>query len=263
MEKIENLINLYKNNKLAHIYLIETNDQEKLLNDFEKLFKTILENNIDLLNNPNFILIKPDGKNIKKEQVLELRRKLFLKPNISKNNLFVIFESEKLSLSSSNSMLKILEEPTENSYGFLFTNNVENIILTIRSRAQIIKINYVKNDEEFKYLDIINDYVKLILNKKEEALLYNRKLRENLVNKEETVVFVKELFAVFNTFLNVSSVNLDDQIISWFSYLKKIDYNEIYRKTKVILEILNTLNYNVNIELILDRLVIELGEENE
>lgn len=263
MNSIKNLQKLYKEKKMSHIYILETNNVSQLIKDLEDLFYEILETDVILKNNPNYIFIEPEGKNIKKEQILELRRKLSLKPILSKNNLFVIIESEKLSLSSSNSMLKILEEPYENSCGFLITNNVENIILTIRSRSQILKIKYDEQVVDFRYLSELEEYVKLLLSNKNEAFLYNLKLKERLDNKEETVVFVKELLSLFMYFLNVSSDNFEEKKFEAFSSLRELNYNILYNKTNSILAILDSMNFNVNIELILDRIVIEIGDENE
>ncbi len=257
MNNIDNLIEIYKIGKLGHSYLIETNNEEQAIKDLEKLIIILLgePNKLIINNNPNYIYIEPDGKNIKKEQIAELKRKLSFKPYLSNNNVFVVKGAEKLSPSSSNSMLKLLEEPETNTYGFLITNNLENIILTIKSRCQILRINYENDVIKFIYLDLINEYVKAILISKEEGLLNNLKLKEFLVNKEETVVFLKEFLYILTNVSKVSSK--EKELLKYLSKKQKVMIETI------LINCLERINYNVNIELLLDKLTIEMSGIND
>ena len=85
-----NLLNIYKQyreKKLAHAYLIETNNPSKLLEDIKTLIKAIncpeeyqekclncnLCNLINKNNLPSLITIEPDGTSIKKGQIEDLK----------------------------------------------------------------------------------------------------------------------------------------------------------------------------------------------
>jgi DNA polymerase-3 subunit delta' len=132
-------------NKLSHVFLIETDDKVLALEDIKALVKIMNcpskydENcsscNIcnlikeDLL--PTFKIIYPDGQAIKKSQMEELKNAFSCIPVISKYNVYVINDAEKFNASSANTMLKFIEEPEDKIIGFLITNNKENVINTI------------------------------------------------------------------------------------------------------------------------------------
>ena len=52
-------------------------------------------------------------------------------------------------------MLKFLEEPEQNILGFFITNNANNVISTIRSRCEVIKVLY--DIHELDINNITND----------------------------------------------------------------------------------------------------------
>ena len=62
-------------------------------------------------------------------------------------------------------MLKFLEEPEDNILGFFITSNKERVIDTIKSRCQIMKIDYAtKSKVDEKIVEYANEYVSRILN---------------------------------------------------------------------------------------------------
>lgn len=70
----------------------------------------------------------------------EIIRKLNLKTFESDYKVMIIWMPEKMHLSSANKLLKILEEPYENTVFLLVTESPEQLIPTILSRTQILKI---------------------------------------------------------------------------------------------------------------------------
>ena len=73
----DNLLARYHENKLAHAFLLESNDIDRCYLDVLAFIKKIChdkdtEGNIDILidngNLPSLITIEPDGQNIKKDQ---------------------------------------------------------------------------------------------------------------------------------------------------------------------------------------------------
>ena len=77
-----------------------------------------------------------------KGQIEEMMTKFSTKPIYSKYNNYVIINAEKMNESSGNSLLKFLEEPEDNIIGFLIVNNKENVLPTIKSRCEIIHVDY-------------------------------------------------------------------------------------------------------------------------
>ena len=47
-----------------------------------------------------------------------------------------------------------------------------------------------------------------------------------------------------------------------YSFIYEQNINCLHKKNDLVKELLNELNYNINIELLLDRFVIEVGEIN-
>ena len=99
--------------------------------------------------NPNLTIIKPSGEYIKKEQIIDLQNDFGLTSEQKK--IFIIYEADKLTSSSANSLLKFLEEMSDNTYGVLITENANRVLSTIKSRCQVI------NFAPINRLDILND----------------------------------------------------------------------------------------------------------
>jgi len=87
-------------------------------------------------NFPDFVSIRPDGKNIKIEQIRDLNRRLSYAPVSARYRVCVIQQAEAMTREAANSFLKILEEPPPGN--ILVLNAVEPLELlpTIVSRCQ-------------------------------------------------------------------------------------------------------------------------------
>ena len=120
---IYQILDSFHENRLSHAFLIETNNQDRCLEELKQILcemncEDIYQENCEkchfchLLksdNLPSFVIIRPDGITIKKDQILELKRKFSTKPIYSKYNMYVIMNAEKLNSSSANTILKFLE----------------------------------------------------------------------------------------------------------------------------------------------------------
>ena len=95
--------------------------------------------------------------NISKDEVRNLIKKLTLKPFESNFKINIIWLPEFLHLSTSNAMLKVLEEPPGNTIFFLVTNNDQKLISTIKSRVQNFKVKRFSDSEMKGYLSIHKD----------------------------------------------------------------------------------------------------------
>ena len=81
------------------------------------------------------------------EESAEIVRKLSLKTFESKYKVMIIWMPEVMRTDASNKLLKIIEEPPDNTIFILVTENMEQIIGTILSRTQLIKINRLGDKE--------------------------------------------------------------------------------------------------------------------
>ena len=275
--EINNLYNRYGEKKLAHAFLLETNDMDKCLKDILVLVKMLncqnkYTNNCSeecnicrLIDNgslPSLIVVNPDGASIKKNQVLELQERFATKPIYSKFNVYIINYCDKLNASSANTMLKFLEEPADDILGFFITDNQENVINTIRSRCQIIKVNYdeiVDNKVDDNFLKLLNssikeDYDEWFISRKEYVELIGDRigLIDNFKNFEEIMV-------KYNRFLLNLSVNNNLYEEGFFRFISQ---RNVIKSIEIIDKVLSMLKNNVNIDLVLDYFYFEVRDLN-
>ena len=89
-------------------------------------------------NFPDFIHIKPDGQNIKIEQIRDLNRSLSFAPVSAKHRVCVVQQAEAMTGEAANSFLKTLEEPPPGNILILNAREPLDLLPTIVSRCQRI-----------------------------------------------------------------------------------------------------------------------------
>ena len=156
---------------------------------------------------PNFYFISPkDKKNIDISQIKNLKNFLNISSLNDKPKIILINESEYLNLSSSNSLLKSLEENYDNVHFFLVHDSKRRLIPTIKSRC--IQFKFYLNEDELK------DRINQILNNQYE------KLNSDFKNKYLSPIFYKDLFLYCKkNDLPLDRINLDSLLTDIF--LKK------------------------------------------
>ena len=123
-------------------------DRLNVINKNNYFYKEILSNICQ-----NFVYISNDNE--KKISVDNIRdfKKNFNNTILNKLPRFVVFDDvELLNVYASNSILKLIEEPSSSNYFILINNQKSNIIETIKSRALETKI-FLSKDERSKILD--------------------------------------------------------------------------------------------------------------
>lgn len=86
----------------------------------------------------------------------EIMRKLSLRIYEAKYKTMIIWLPEKMHESCANKLLKIIEEPTDNTVFILISDAPDNIITTIQSRSQRINIHGVEKEDIIQALE--NNY---------------------------------------------------------------------------------------------------------
>ena len=281
---LENLVKYYHENKISHAYLIETNNLEKCYLDLLEVIKQIFCQNeynkecnkcniCNLVNQnylPSLVVISPDGMNIKKEQIVELKKKFSTVPIYTKENIYVIKNAEKLNGASANTMLKFLEEPEQNILGFFITNNANNVISTIRSRCEVIKvlydineldINNITNDINKDKFDVAIEYLFKIEVEKKLGIMYNRDVVLNKFSEREDIKTVfKIIFIIYEELLK-KVMGLDNKFdFEKINELSSLDKDKVLRRINLVTKFIDDIDSNVNVELLLDKFVIELGD---
>lgn len=219
---------------------------------------------IDTNSLPSLKIIEPIGNFIKKDQILALKSSFSKESIYTKVNIYIIKNAEKMNKDSANTLLKFLEEPEGNVIGFFVTNNLDNVMLTIQSRCQHININFdeelweklnITREKFVEYFHVIVDYLKKIEIEQKELILYNRMYLLDY-EKNDIVCILQIILDIYISILHKSNK------YSEFEFLNKYSMKNIQKKINLIIEILNEINFNVNIDLLLDRFVIEMDGVN-
>lgn len=84
---------------------------------------------------------------IPKDESVEILKILSLKTYESEYKTMIIWFPEKFNIASANKLLKILEEPPSKTLFILVAHDTEQILPTILSRTQLIKVDKVKPEE--------------------------------------------------------------------------------------------------------------------
>ncbi len=83
------------------------------------------------------------------EESAEILRKLSLTTYEGEFKVMIIWLPEKMNMQAANKLLKILEEPSDKTIFILVSENEEQLLRTIVSRTQLIKVSRL-SDEEIK-----------------------------------------------------------------------------------------------------------------
>lgn len=90
-------------------------------------------------NHPDFLTLKAAGKYIAVDDLRELQSSLFFKPMEGKRRFILVPEAEKLNASSSNALLKALEEPPLHTRFILCARSRARLLPTILSRCVVVR----------------------------------------------------------------------------------------------------------------------------
>ncbi len=89
-------------------------------------------------NHPDVIIVKPSGAFIKIDQVRSLRKQLRFAPIERGRRVIIINDAQTMNAEASNAILKILEEPPNDTHIILTAPQMTDLLPTIASRCQNI-----------------------------------------------------------------------------------------------------------------------------
>lgn len=98
---------------------------------------------------PDILVVPPDPPQllIKLGQVRQVIHNAFYRPPVEARRAFTIFTSAAFMKEAANSLLKVLEEPPENTSILLLAENPQELLPTIRSRALLHRIGAIPSEE--------------------------------------------------------------------------------------------------------------------
>ena len=197
------LINFILSKDEDNEYCITTNK----INSNNKTYNLLLKNI-----HPNLFLIslKDKKKNIDIEQIKNMKNFLNITSFSNKPKIVLIDGSEYLNLSSSNSLLKSLEENLNNVFFILVHDIKKKLLTTIKSRCIQFKFFLNNEDREKKINEILNNQF--------------NDLSSDFKNKYISPLFFKSLLEYCNkNNLQINDINLDNLLSD---ILKKKDYKK-------------------------------------
>ncbi len=101
---------------------------------------------------PDVTYLIPDGQFYRKEQIIDLIEENYKRPMVSERKIFILSDANKMNESSSNSFLKVLEEPSDSTIFILLAKNKFQLLPTIRSRCQIVNFYSPTKKEIYNHL---------------------------------------------------------------------------------------------------------------
>ena len=271
----EKIYNSFLANKMGHAFLIETNNIDGAYKQILELAKKIncplsfshdCQEKCDIcfqVDNsclPSIKCIEPIGQTIKKEQIIEVKDAFNSNSLVTKYNIYIIKNAEKLNSSSANVLLKFLEEPTTETIAFFILNNKKNIIPTIKSRCQVFNCNFLdeKAINEEDLIDTVATIFKNLFSEKSASFIKNKELvLSAFKDRKDQEQFLNFTFNLLTKEINsrLNNEKLDRSYI--FCDFSTKNLIKIIQRTK---EIIEKTSYNVNMELLLDDYFIKIGE---
>ena len=250
---------------LSHAYLIETNNnsvevvEKNILFLVEKIYEDSYKNHevtiskdrlLYLIENkefPDYIEVRPINNQIKKEQLLFIRDEFSSKSLYNTRKVYVVFECDKMNVSASNTILKFLEEPSDDVVAIFVTSNQYNVLDTIRSRCQIMRLQYEESNENSFSEEVLSFIDDINKRKSDDLLLKFNYYSSNFFNdKSSSTDFIREVLKYYKSLLNKED--------------NDISLEEVINIVSILDEKLKKLKYNVNMKLWIDDILLSLME---
>lgn len=264
---------IISSNRLLHAYIIQIKDYDEDFFFVKTFVKAILCKEkkssrevsscnfcnickfVDSDSYPDLYIIEPDGKEIKKSQLMDLQKEFQNKSLLENKRIYILKEADKLNEAAANTILKFLEEPAEDIVAILVTTNRYKMLETILSRCQVLSID--SKDKQIAYDDCIMDLVNFMCSGDTLFINYNDIVDNILPDK---TIAIERLKIVEDIFVQYLTNRCDSDLAK---YMKHLPDEQIVKYTLIIEEYLKKIQYNVNYKLWLDSFFARLlgGEE--
>ena len=288
------MIDLYKSNKFPKSLLLNgkkgigkftlvlhflnyifTQGEKKTYNFKDKIIDIDSVFYKQLLNktNQDVLFIKAEeNKNIKIEDIRNLKSILSRSSLSNKPRFIIIDEVEFINDNSANALLKSIEEPTNNNYFILINNQQADLIKTISSRCLVsnIFLNNSERNEIINYLLKENNTKNLLDSKNDLTpglfIEFNEIYRKLNIDKNEYII------NTINKLLNTYKKNKDKTLINLILFLidryfiklitadeRKLDFL-LKIKSDIIKNINDFIYYNLNINSVLNLIELKIND---
>ena len=244
--------NALENNRFFHAYLLSGPTGTPIFEIAKFLSKCLLNNKHELKEEdniisktvengtyPDLIIIDTKKEQVKIDDIRRIEDK-FSQTSINQLGIkiYIINLIENLRPNEANALLKFLEEPLDNTYAILTTENEYSILPTILSRTEIVRFSSVNKN------DLIDECIKLGVNKKDAEILTFFQNDASMIKEEIENEDCLEVKKYVENFINL-----------------------LPNKEKLRFFVLNEINPNlkskIQIRLFIDLLIIYLKEANK
>ena len=244
--------NALENNRFFHAYLLSGPTGTPIFVILKFLSKCLLNNKHELKEEdniisktvengtyPDLIIIDTKKEQVKIDDIRRIEDK-FSQTSINQLGIkiYIINLIENLRPNEANALLKFLEEPLDNTYAILTTENEYSILPTILSRTEIVRFSSVNKN------DLIDECIKLGVNKKDAEILTFFQNDASMIKEEIENEDYLEAKKYVENFINL-----------------------LPNKEKLRFFVLNEINPNlkskIQIRLFIDLLIIYLKEANK
>ncbi|MDR2833075.1 MAG: DNA polymerase III subunit delta' [Streptococcaceae bacterium] len=176
---------------------------------------------------PDVYFIEPETSVIKVEQIRALQEEFSKSSMEGGYKAFVIFEADKLNISSGNSLLKFLEEPNPKTLAILTTTNQAKILPTILSRVQTFTLHPLGKEQLAQELIKQNIAKTLAI---DLAELSNN--IEELIEKAGDELFFERRKSIYKLFEYMRNADLNAFIYVQKSIMKHLNHKDIKDEQK-------------------------------
>tara|TARA_B100001093_G_scaffold99089_1_gene91137 strand:+ start:7362 stop:8522 length:1161 start_codon:yes stop_codon:yes gene_type:complete len=155
------------------------------------------------------------------EESTNVLKDLSLKPYESETRIILIWMPEKMNIQAANKLLKIIEEPPQKTLFLLVAESTENMLATVLSRTQLLKVPRHSDEEVLNYLTnrgVNQGKAKMISNLVDGNINEALKLAEHVEDSEQNALsFVQWMRLCFSA-LQVKDI---DKLVQWSEMMAK------------------------------------------
>ena len=225
-------------------------------------------------NHPDFVFIdSDDGKSIKIGQIRLMQEQISEKPIVSERKVYVINNSDLMTVEAQNCLLKTLEEPPEYATIILVLSNENKLLNTIKSRCTKITFQKLSDDDLINYAKINNIEINT------DLLATCNGSISNLINLRNNVEAYQSLDTILESFSTKDIVDIwnnadilyksKENINNLLEYFNTVFLNKLrsskeekYINAIKIVELTKKrLSSNANYDMCIDNLLLKIWEE--
>lgn len=224
-------------------------------------------------NHPDFYILDEEDGTIKNEQIREINKNILEKPIESLKKVYIINNSENMTVQAQNSLLKTLEEPPEHAVIILITSNENKMLTTIKSRCT--KINFIPlNNSDIRTIlrreyniDNVSDFIFTFARGSVERTLKIQAKLDLYGDIQETFNDIKNIDALELLKLKEELAQNKEDIYFILEYINAILKDLSMNDSKylncifIVEQTKDRLKRNNNFDMTIDNLLLKIWEE--